>query len=66
MEAIRALRVARSGTIKARTAALNQLHGLAISAPKELRDELTTQPRSALIDYCAALVVDGMSTLSEK
>jgi transposase len=58
VEAIRALRVARSGAIKARTAALNQLHGLIISAPQELRDELTTQPRSALTDYCAALIVD--------
>jgi transposase len=58
VEAIRALRVARSGAIKARTAALNQLHGLIISAPQELRDELTAQPRSALTDYCAAATID--------
>src|SRR5690606_10883273 len=44
VEAIRALRVARSGAIKARTAAFNQLHGLIITAPQPLPDELTTQP----------------------
>nr|WP_246016973.1 IS110 family transposase [Micromonospora pisi] len=33
VEAIRTLRVARSGAVKARTAALNQLHGLIASAP---------------------------------
>ena len=33
VEAIRALRVARRGAVKARTAALNQLHGLLTSAP---------------------------------
>src|SRR5262249_48635395 len=44
VEAIRALRVARRGAIKARTTALNQLHGLVISAPQELRDDLTAQP----------------------
>jgi transposase len=58
VEAIRALRVARNGAIKARTAAFNQLHGLIVSAPQQLRDELTTRPRSALVDYCAALVID--------
>ena len=40
VEAIRALRVARRGAVKARTAALNQLHGLLTSAPEPLRAEL--------------------------
>lgn len=58
VEAIRALRVARRGAVKARTAALNQLHGLVVGAPQELRDELDAQPRTALVAYCAELVVD--------
>jgi transposase len=33
VEAIRALRVTRAGAVKARTAALNQLHGLITAAP---------------------------------
>jgi transposase len=58
VEAIRALRVARRGAVKARTAALNQLHGLVISAPQELRDELADQPKAALVAYCSGLVAD--------
>jgi transposase len=58
VEAIRALRVARSGAVKARTAALNQLHGLIISAPQTLREELTALPASTLVAHCAALTVD--------
>jgi transposase len=59
VEAIRALRVARRGAVKARTAALNQLHGLVFSAPQELRDELDSQPGTpALVAYCAQLTAD--------
>lgn len=58
VEAIRALRVARRGAVKARTAALNQLHGIVVSAPEELRDELGTQPAARLVSYCAALAID--------
>jgi transposase len=58
VEAIRALRVARRGAVKARTAALNQLHGIIVSAPQELRDELDDQSgTAALVAYCAELVV---------
>lgn len=58
VEAIRALRVARRGAVKARTSALNQLHGLITSAPQDLRDELADRPQKALVAYCAELVVD--------
>jgi transposase len=40
VEAIRVLRVARTGAIKARTQAANQLRDLLVSAPEELRAEL--------------------------
>jgi transposase len=43
VEAIRQLRVARDGAVKARTAALNALSGLIITAPEDLRRQLTTR-----------------------
>ncbi|WFE50153.1 IS110 family transposase [Micromonospora sp. WMMD1155] len=57
VEAIRALRVARRGAVKARTAALNQLHGLIASAPDTLRQELNG-PATTLVNRCAALPVN--------
>jgi transposase len=55
VEAIRALRVARRGAVKARTAALNQLHGLLASAPQQLRDQLAGFTGASLVARCAAL-----------
>jgi len=52
VEAIRQLGVARSGALKARTAALQQLDDLVITAPEQLRSELrrgrTMKARAAL------------------
>jgi transposase len=58
VEAIRALRVARRGAVKARTAALNQLHGLIASAPETLRAELVALPAAVLVEHCATLTLD--------
>lgn len=58
VEAIRALRVARNGAVKARTAAINQLHGLLTAAPEPLRAELAGYSGAALINHCAALTYD--------
>jgi transposase len=58
VEAIRALRVARAGAVKARTAALNQLHGLITAAPEAVRADLNTLPTAALLTACAAFSVD--------
>jgi transposase len=59
VEAIRQLRVARDGAVKARTAALNALGGLIVAAPEELRRRLlvrkTTRGRATL---CARLRPD--------
>jgi transposase len=55
IEALRQLRLARSGAMKARTAAANQLHSLTDTAPDELRARLrglTTLQRARL---CARL-----------
>ncbi len=40
VESIRALRTARSGAVKARSAALNALHGMVVTAPAELRSAI--------------------------
>jgi transposase len=58
VEAIRALRAARSGAIKARTAAINQLKGLLVTAPATLREALDALPTSALVAACTRLRPD--------
>ena len=58
VESIRALRAARSGAIKARTAAINQLKGLLITAPASLREALEGRSTPALAAACARLRPD--------
>jgi transposase len=58
VEAIRALRVARRGAVKARTAAVNQLHGLLTSAPEQLRQDLCGLTGTRLVQRCAGLDTD--------
>jgi transposase len=55
VEAIRLLHTTRSGAVKARTQAINQLRGLLITAPDPLRTTLTGLTRTALITRCAEL-----------
>lgn len=55
VEAIRALRVARRGAVKARTQAINQLKALIVTAPADLRENLRDLSPAALIDTCARL-----------
>lgn len=49
VEAVRVLRIARRGAIKARTQAMNQIRGLLVSAPAMLREQFTGLDRAALI-----------------
>jgi len=58
VESIRALRAARSGAITARTAAINQLKGLLVTAPASLRKALDGHPTPALVAACARLRPD--------
>jgi transposase len=58
VEAIRALRIARAGAVKSRTAALNQLHGLITAAPEEVRAYLVALPTTARVAACAAFPID--------
>jgi len=58
VEAIRALRVARRGAVKARTAALNQIHGLLASAPEDLRSSLRGLNATEIVGRAAAFRID--------
>lgn len=67
VEAIRVLRVARNGAIKARSAAANQLKSVRETAPEPLRSQLIRLTTTELVARCAAMrpalddgVVDGM------
>ncbi|WP_236005669.1 IS110 family RNA-guided transposase [Amycolatopsis pittospori] len=53
--AITALRTVLSGAVKSRTAALNQLDALIVTAPAALRESLTGLTGKALITTCARL-----------
>jgi transposase len=55
VEAIRVIFVARRGAVQARTAAINTLHQMIITAPRQLRDQLQPLSRRQQITACAAL-----------
>lgn len=55
VESIRAIHLARAGAVKARTAAMNELRALLVTAPAELREQLAGLPGPALITACARL-----------
>jgi transposase len=58
VEAIRVLRVARGGAVKARTAALNQLKDLITTAPEELRAQLRGHRLLQAAKACARMRPD--------
>jgi transposase len=55
VEAIRMLKTTRDGAVKAKTAAINQLHALVVTAPAALRSCLQPLSSKTLIERCAAL-----------
>jgi transposase len=55
VEAIRALRVARTTAVKARTQAINALKALVVTAPAELRERLDGLSNGRLVAACARL-----------
>ena len=55
VEMIRVLRVARRSALRARTAAVNQLHALVVSAPDELREAFAGLSTIAKVRKAAAL-----------
>ncbi|QYN21254.1 IS110 family transposase [Amycolatopsis sp. DSM 110486] len=54
-EALRVLLSTRAGAVSARTAAINHLKALIVSAPENLRAELRGQTSDTQITYCAKL-----------
>jgi transposase len=58
VEAIRVLRTVRASAVKARTAALNELHALVVTAPESLRATLRHLNAVKLVAHCAGFVVD--------
>ena len=59
IEAIRMLRVARIGAVKARTAAVNTLRSMVITAPESLRTQLRGLSSAQLVAACARLRPDS-------
>ena len=59
VEAIRALHTTRAGAVKARTAAMNELRSLLVTAPAEVRDRLRGLAPVALVRACARLRPTG-------
>ena len=55
VEAIRVILVARRGAVQARTAAINTLHHMIITAPRQLRDQLQPLTRRHQITVCSGL-----------
>jgi transposase len=54
-ESIRTVHLARSGAIKARTACINELRSLLVTAPAELRERMAGTSAPALAAACARL-----------
>jgi len=65
VEAIRALRVARRGAVKASTQAANQLRDLTISAPEELRCRLVSLTTDKRVDRAARFRPGGLGDPTE-
>jgi transposase len=55
VESLRVILQTRGGAVQARTAALNTLHQLILTAPAGLRSQLDPLPRSDQVSACAAL-----------
>jgi transposase len=55
IESIRALHLVRSGAVKSRTACINEMKALVITAPAALREQLPARSAAALAAACALL-----------
>jgi transposase len=55
VESIRALHAVRGGAVKARTACINELQALMVTAPAELREELGGRKGATLAEACGRL-----------
>lgn len=60
IESVRVLRTTRRQLIEARTALINTLHALIVTAPAALRESLQDLSTTALITRCAALTIPAL------
>jgi transposase len=58
VESVRMLRIARSGAVKARTAAINALKTTVVTGPEAVRDTLAALSPAKLLDTCRSLRPD--------
>jgi transposase len=65
VEALRAVMVARRSAVKARTQAGNQLRGLVVTAPDEIRTVLLPLPLAACVARCATFQVLAAAPLPD-
>lgn len=61
VQTVRMIRATRRSAVKARKAALQQIHGLLWSAPEDLREKLSQYDRAALVTRCARLRICAAS-----
>jgi transposase len=65
VEAVRQIRATRRSAVKARRAALHQIHGLLWCAPDDLRAKLSDYDRAALVARCARLRIPTQHSLED-
>lgn len=67
IEVIRILRVTRASAVKSRTMAFNLLHGVVVTAPSPLREELIHLTKRTLVNRCYRLrpETDDLASLLE-
>jgi transposase len=65
VETVRQIRATRRSAVKARRAALHQIHGLLWCAPEDLREKLSDYDRAALVRRCARLRIPASAHLDD-
>ncbi len=65
VEAVRQIRATRRSALKARKAALHQIHGLLWCAPEELREKFSGYDRAALVARCARLRIPTTAAIDD-
>jgi transposase len=65
VESVREIRATRRSAVKARRAALHQIHGLLWCAPEDVRTKLSGYDRAALVARCARLRIPATSAIDD-
>jgi transposase len=65
VETVREIRATRRSAVKARRAALHQIHGLLWCAPDDLRAKLSSYDRAALVARCARLRIPASGAIDD-